>query len=72
MVKVSILGQMAKPTQDNLKIIRNTDLGYINGLMVNFTKVFGKMVNNMAKVSSQIHWEQAAKEDGNMVSKLNG
>ena len=63
---------MENPILDNLKTIRKMDLEYINGPMVNFTKVFGKMVYNTVKASSLIPWEQAAKEDGKMVSKLNG
>ena len=44
-----IHGLMVKVTRDNIKMTKNMDMEYINGQMVTYIKVIGKMENNTEK-----------------------
>lgn len=50
MVEANILGKMVNHMMVNMRMIKNVDLVYLNGLMENNIKEIGQMVNNMEKV----------------------
>lgn len=51
MVEVYIHGKMAENMMVNINMIKNMDLVYIHGLIVDVTKDNGLLVNNMVKVN---------------------
>ena len=56
----------------NIRMIRNTDLVYIHGLMASDMKVTGTKANNMEQVNFIIKKENRLKENGIVESVLGG
>jgi hypothetical protein len=64
MVKEFIHGQMAVDMKVNTKWIKNTDMEFTNGQMVEYMKAVGIMVNNMGRVNICCKMEPLKLENG--------
>ena len=72
MAKVFFIGLMGELMKVNIRMIRNTDLVYIHGLMASDMKVTGTKANNMEQVNFIIKKENRLKENGIVESVLGG
>ena len=50
MVKEKLFGKTEESMMENISMIKNTDMGSLNGMMEENMRVIGKMVNSMDKV----------------------
>ena len=69
MERENLLGQMARNTSVNIRMIKKKDLEFSFGLMEENTKAAGKMVNNMAKANYKTKKERNIQENGLMARK---